>query len=166
MEVDAAVHHISRQRACTTAAATQTMIIAPVLAAATYAATASVPVIEHITPDPVVYTAPAPVNEYVASAHVSEYVAPSLVTEHETPAVLAPVVQIVQFPQVQDPQSKICEKNVETVAFLSGQDTQASVSLGTAPVCHVNFANTLEVVEFEPHLPAELVSSSAVVVHR
>ena len=112
-----------KQRACTTAAATQTMIIAPVLAAATYAATASVPVIEYITPDPVVYTAPAPVNEYVASAHVSEYVAPSLVTEHETPAVFAPVVQIVQFPQVQDPQSKICEKNVETVAFLSGQDT-------------------------------------------
>ena len=107
MDIDAAIHHISRQRASTTAAATQTMKFAPVLAAGTYAATASVPVIVYITPGPVENTAPAPVNENVASAHVSEYVAPSLVTEHETPAVLAPVVQIVQFLQVQDPQSQI-----------------------------------------------------------
>ena len=42
MEIPAALHHTSRQRTSTTAAATQTMNFAPVPAPATYAATASV----------------------------------------------------------------------------------------------------------------------------
>ena len=41
MEIAAVLHHTSRQRTSTTAAATQTSNFAPVLAAATYAATAS-----------------------------------------------------------------------------------------------------------------------------
>ena len=58
MERAAALHHTSRQRTSTTAAATQTMNFAPDPAAATYAATASfsapATAIEFVTPSPVI----------------------------------------------------------------------------------------------------------------
>ena len=75
MEIAAAIHHTSRLRTSTTIAATQTVNFAPVPAAAPDAATASVPVVEHVTPDPAVYTASAPAHEYTVSAPVNEYVA-------------------------------------------------------------------------------------------
>ena len=108
MEIATAIHHTSRQRTSTTTAATQTVNCGSVPAAATCAATASVPVIEHITPDPAVYTAPAPANEYVASARVIEYVTPAPVTTLLEPPV--PAVFTVQVCH-ETPQSQTVEKN-------------------------------------------------------
>ena len=110
MDVAAAIHHTSRQRTSTTTAATQTVNYASVPAAATYAATGSLPVIERVAPDPAVCTAPAPANEYVASACVIEYVTPAPVTtllEPPVPAVFA--VQVCR----ETPQSQTLEKIVE-----------------------------------------------------
>ena len=45
---------------------------------------------------------------------------------------------------------------VHTPVALSFQGTQTSESLGPAPGRHVEFADTLEVVEFKPSLPAEI----------
>ena len=107
MEIAAAIHHTSRQRTSTTTAATQTVNYAPVLVASTYAATASVPVIEHVTHDLAVYTAPFPVNEFVDSAREIEYVTAATVISVLEPLVLAVVtVQVChETPQSQTVQN-------------------------------------------------------------
>ena len=121
MEIAAAIHHTSRQRTPTTTAATQTVNYASVPAAATYAAaTASVLVIEHVTPDPAVYTAPAPANEYVASARVIEYATPARVTTFLEPPV--PAVFTVQVCD-ETPQSQTVEKIVEIPEIRNFQGT-------------------------------------------
>ena len=152
MEIAAAIHHTSRQRTSTTTAATQTVNYASVPAAATCAATASLPVIEHVTPDPAVYTAPAPSNEHVASACVIEYVTPAPVT-----TLLEPLVRTVFTVQVchETPQSQTIEKIVEIPQIRIFQGTRASESFGTAPGRHVAFSEIVEVMEFKPPLSVE-----------
>ena len=59
---------------------------------------------------------------------------------------------VVQVLQVQ-----ITEDTVETPDIQTVQGTQKSENLGTAPVRHVKFAETVEMVEFEPPLPAKSV---------
>ena len=103
MHVAAALHH-SAQRgarvdavtntATTAVATTQTM---------TYAVPA--PVVEYISPPPTVHSTPAPVIEYVATEPVTTD--NTLLLE---PPV--PVVQVVQVPQVQDPQLQIMENSL------------------------------------------------------
>ena len=63
-------------------------------------------------------------HEYVASAPVTTLLEPPV-----------PVVHVMQVPCVQG-----IKKIVETPGVLSGQVSQISTSLGTAPVRHVNFA--------------------------
>ena len=58
-----------------------------------------------------------------------------------------PVVQVVQFPQMQT-----YEKIVATLESFSGPDTQTAESLGPTPVRHVTFAETVERVETLYHL--------------
>ena len=152
IEIAAAIHHTSRLRTSTTIAATQTVNIAPVPAAATCAATASVPVVGHVTPDPAVYTASAPANEYTVSAPVNEYVASARVIEYVTPApvttLLVPPVPAVYTVQV-------C--HVRTI-----QGTQTSESLGTVPVRHTAPAELVDKVELGP--PSSAVSTPPVFV--
>ena len=154
MEIAAAIHHTSRLRTSTT----QTVNFASVPAAATYAATASVPVVEHVTPDPAVYTASAPANEYTVSAPGNEYVASARVIEYVTPAPVTtflepPVpavytVQVCELPNVQNtfetPQSQTVGKIVEHPEIRTFQGTRASKSLGTAPGRHVAFSEIVE----------------------
>ena len=102
---------------------------------------ASAPVIEY-APAPDVYAAPAPVNESVASSPVIEYVTP-------TP--------------VQCPQLQLIERTVEIPDFLLCQGTHTAESSEIAPVRHVSFAETVEVVEFEPHHSAVPVLPDPVV---
>ena len=87
MDVAAALHHTSRQRAATTAAATQTMSFAPDPADASYTATSMtnsiadflepLPVIEHATP--------APVDDCTVPPRMIEHGAPSPVIDHIAP---------------------------------------------------------------------------------
>ena len=136
MEIAAAIHHTSRLRTSTTIAAIQTVNFALVPAAAPYAATASVPVVEHVTPDPAVYSASAPANEYTVSAPVNEYVASARVIENVTPApvttLLEPPVPAVYTVQVchETPQSQTVEKIVEIPEIRTFQGTRASESFG------------------------------------
>ena len=108
--------------------------------AATHAATQIMPfavptrVVEYITPAPGARSTPSPMNEHVAPAL-------DLASLLEPPVPDVPVVQVVQVPHVQE--------------ILSGQDSQTSESLGTAPVRHVNFAEIVDVMEVEPPLPDE-----------
>ena len=103
---------------------------------------ASASVIEYaLAPD--VHAAPPPVNESVASSPVIECVTP----------------RPVQFPQLQ-----FIEKTVEIPDFsLVCQGTQTAESSEIAPVLHVSFAETVEVVEFEPHHSAVPVLPDPVV---
>ena len=80
---------------------------------------------------------------------MTEFAAPVLADLQEPPV---PIVQIVQVPQVQT-----IENIVEIPEILSAQGTQTSESLGPAPVRRVRFADTVDIVEFEPPLPAEYV---------
>ena len=142
MEIAAVIHHTSRLRTSTTIAATQTVKFAPVPAAAPYAATASVPVAEHVAPDPAVFTASAPANEFSVSALVNEYVASPRVIEYVTPAhvttLLEPPVPAACTVQVchETPQSQTVEKIVEIPEIPTFQGTRASEGLGTAPGRH------------------------------
>ena len=86
--------------------------------------------------------APVLVNESVASSPVIEYVTP-------TP--------------VQCPQLQFIKKTVEIPDFLLCQGTQTAESSEIAPVRHVSFAETVEVVEFEPHHTAVPVCLDPVV---
>ena len=149
----------SRLRTSTTIAATQTVNFAPIPAAAPCAATASVPVVEHVTPDPAVYTASAPANEYTVSAPVIEYVTPAPVTTLLEPPV--PAVYTVQVCH-ETPQSQTVEKIVEVPEIRIFQGTRASESLGTAPGRHVAFTEIVEVMEFEPPLSVESAPPSFV----
>ena len=113
LEVAAALHHTSRQRTSTTAAATQTMNCAPDPAAATYSATTMttsglieyvepvpviadflgppVPVIEHVMPTPVVnYTALFETTPAPTDIPVIEHIEPAPVFEF-----LAPTLHLV-----------------------------------------------------------------------
>ena len=47
---------------------------------------APTPVVEYITPDPVVFTTSTPVKEYVASTPVNEFVVSAQVIEYVAPA--------------------------------------------------------------------------------
>ena len=96
--------------------------------------TAPAPVDENIAPDPAVYPASAPVDEYVVSARVVEYMAP------------APVTNL--------PQNTI-ENSVEIPGFRSVQGSQTSESVRPAPVRPVKSAETVAVIDFAPPLPAE-----------
>ena len=72
--------------------------------------TASAPVAEHVAPAPVAeYTTPA-LAVRPAPAPVIVNVAPPPVTDYETPAMHAPVVQVVQVSQEQDPRLQVVEK--------------------------------------------------------
>ena len=102
---------------------------------------ASEPVIE-FAPAPDVHAAPAPVNESGASSPVIEYVTP-------TP--------------VQCPQLQFIEKTVEIPVFLLCQGTQTAESSEITPVRHVSFAESVELVEFEPHHSAVPVLPDPVV---
>ena len=73
-----------------------------------------------------------------------------------------PVVQVVQVFQVQvvqntteTPQLQSFEKTVEIPESFPGQDTKTSESLGAAPVRRVCFAETVDVMEVRPLLPAK-----------
>ena len=68
MEIAAALHRTSRQRTSTTTVATQTVNYVFVSAAATYAAPASVHVIEYVTPAPVIENI-APVPAVTSDVH-------------------------------------------------------------------------------------------------
>ena len=161
MEVATAIHHTTRLRTSTTIAATQTVNFAPVLAAAPYAATASMPVVEHVTPDLAVYTASAPAHEFSVSAPVNEYVGSARVIEYVTPApvttLLEPPVPAVYTVQVchEAPQSQTVEKIVEIPEIRKFKGTRASEILGTAPGRHVAFSEMVEMMEFEPPLSVE-----------
>ena len=72
MEMAAALHHTSRQRTSTTTAATQTVNYVFVSAAATYAAPASVHVIEYVTPAPVMENI-APVPAVISDVACQRY---------------------------------------------------------------------------------------------
>ena len=102
MEITSALHHTSRQRTSTTAAATQTTNFAPDPAAATYAATASfsapATAIEFETPAPVIeyetparFTCPpAPVIERVFFAPDDTYAAPARIDSAPLIKYIAP----------------------------------------------------------------------------
>ena len=121
-----ASHHSARKRPAATHAATQIMPYAmPTL------------VVEYITPAPGAHSTPAPMNERVAPAL-------DLASLLEPPVPDVPVVQVVQVLHA-----------AGIVRILSGQDSQTSESLGTAPVRHVNFAEIVDVMEVEPPLPDE-----------
>ena len=79
--------------------------------AVTYAAIASVPVVEPVAPAPAVLAAPAPVAEHVTpvTTDITHLLEPPLpLFLHSDIVVDVPVVQVVQVPQVQ-----IIEKIVE-----------------------------------------------------
>ena len=59
----------------------------------------------------------------------------------------------IETPQLQ---MQFIDTIVHTPVALSFRGTQTSESLGRAPGRHVEFADTLEVVEFKPSLPAEI----------
>ena len=120
MHVAAALHH-SAQRGARVDAATQTEP-APAL------------VVEYIAPAPAASTTLAPVNEYVVPALV--------VTDVES--LLEPPVPVFQGLQV--PQVQIIENIVEILETISGQDAQTSECLGTAPVCQMKPAETMDMV--------------------
>ena len=82
MEIEAALVHTSRQCTSTTTAATQTVNYVFVSAAATYAAPASVHVIEYVTPTPVIENiAPVPA---VTSEVPSHQLPPACTTTTDT----------------------------------------------------------------------------------
>ena len=111
--------------------------------------------------------APILMNKHVASAPVIEYVpapdvhaAPALVNKS---VVSSPVIEYVTRTPVQCPQLQFIEKTVEIPDFLLCQGTQTAESSEIAPVRHVSFAETVEVVEFEPHHSAVPVLPDPVV---
>ena len=102
--------------------------------------------------------APILMNKYVASAPVIEYAtaadvhaAPTLVNES---VASSPVIEYVTPTPVHCPQLLFIEKTVEIPDFLLCQGTQTAESSAIAPVRHVPFAETVEVVEFDPAVHA------------
>ena len=73
--------------------------------------------------------------------------------------VSSPVIEYVTRTSVQC----LIEKPVEIPDFLLCQGTQTAESSEIAPVRHVSFAETVEVVEFEPHHSDALVLPDLVV---
>ena len=116
---------------------------------------APAPVAEYIAPAPAVHTtsvpdvhaAPATVIKTAAFVPVTEFVTRPAAADFVEPPMR--VVQIVQVPQVQT-----IDEIVGIPELLTVQGTQTSVSLGAAPARHVDFAEMVKVVEFEPLLPA------------
>ena len=107
--------------------------------------TAQAPVAEHVVP--------APLAEYTSAVHAAPApVITDLASLLEPPVPDVPVFQVSQVPRMLR-----IEKVVVTPAFLSGQGTHTSESVGTAPVRRVIFSETVEMVEFQPPLPAESV---------
>ena len=69
----------------------------------------------------------------------------------ESNAAPTPMNKYVASAPVQCPQLQFIEKTVEIPDFLLCQGTQTVESSEIAPVRHVSFAETVEVVKFEPH---------------
>ena len=144
-------------------------------------ATASVPVVGYITPDPAVYTALAPVNEYVASAPVNEYVASAPVNEYVASARVieyvapAPVTTLLEPPvpvlstlcwflrcRSCKTQSRLhsCRSWRKLLSFQQPvllKVPHTSVRWGTAPVSPMKPAEIIDVAELEPHSLPNLV---------
>ena len=134
------------------------------------------PVFEYDTPAPNMaywaHAALAPMVEYDAASTMAHgvYAAPAPVDEYDAPAARAapstlvdvPVVQVVQFPQVQVvektieiPQLQTIEKTVDIPEIQTVQSIQFSESLETVPVLEMAPAEIVEGVVFWPPLPVE-----------
>ena len=103
---------------------------------------------------------------FVVEASASKVIGSSLAVDESVLPVLSDlleppvsVVHVVQVPQVQ-----IMEKTVEIPEIQTNQDTRTSKSLGAAHVRRVDFADTEDVVEFEPPLAVVIVPPTPVTI--
>ena len=107
---------------------------------------------------------------YASTAPVDEYIAPAL-DIHAAAAPVAPVLadflepHVLVVKVVQVPQAQLFEQIVEIPDTQTAQGTQTFESLGTAPARRVDLAETVEVMEFAPPLPAESTAPACVTAH-